>query len=193
MMKRTFLVLMLGACPFLSGCSPNSAEAVTEKPAVVINQLKLTKEELKQELQTVPWSFHGPEQGADGEPEWLSRLIERELLVQEAQRLGLDRRADFMRTIERFWKEALIKLLLDRKMQEIADKIRSYEPEIEARYRQLQEESPDSSLEPVEEMRDEIQRSLREEKAAQAMEEWVAGLRAKSKITVDSKILEELK
>jgi parvulin-like peptidyl-prolyl isomerase len=61
--------------------------------------------------------------------------------VQEAQRQGLDREPAFMRTIERFWKEALIKLLLSHKAQEIAGKVHVYEPDIEAYYERLSQET----------------------------------------------------
>ena len=176
----------------LTGCGPKVAEARAEKPAVTINKLALTQEELKQELTTTSWSIHGTEASRGEEPEWLGHLIERELLVQEAQRLGLDREADFMRTIERFWKEALIKQLLNRKEQEIGDKIQVYEPEIEAYYKKLAEKKQGQPIEPLLELQDEIRRTVRQNKESETLEQWIADLREKAKIVIDHEAISHL-
>ena len=169
--KVGFLAMTLATLHlFLSGCGPRSAEAVVEKPAVVINKLELTQEELKQELKATSSLGHGALTPTGEEPEWLSRLIERELLVQEAQHLGLDREPNFMRTIERFWKEALIKLLLNRKAQEIGDQIRVYEPEIEEGYKELVKEGGGQPIGSLSELRGEISRTIRQKKETEAMD-----------------------
>ena len=168
-----------------SGCSQKSAQALTEKPALVINKLELSREELKQEYRMNSSATHEASATKGEEPEWLSRLIERELLVQEAQRLGLDRDPDFMRTIERFWKEALIKLLLDRKSEEIGSRIHVYEPEIEGAYKKLTEENGGAPVEPLSQLREEFRREVRQKKETEAMEHWINELREKAKIVVD--------
>ena len=129
--------------------------------------------------------------GAGGEPEWLSRVIERELLVQEAQRLGLDRDADFMGTIERFWKEALMRELLRYKSQEIVSQVRVYEPEIEERHARLSKEDP--SIGPLSQARGEIERMIQHEKEQKAMEDWVVELRARAQVQVDKEAIAQLK
>lgn len=123
-----------------SGCGSGASEAEVQKPALVVNDLRLTPAELNQELAVTAVSPHEFAPSTGEEPEWLNRLIQRELLVQEAQRLGLDREPDFMRTIERFWKEALIKLLIERKAKEISATTHVYEPEIEASYKRMAQE-----------------------------------------------------
>ena len=125
------------------------------------------------------------------EPGWLSQLIEREILVQEAQRLGLERQSEFMKSIERFWKEALIKLLLTQKSKEIAASMNVYEPEVEAYYRKLTEK--DANIEPLAEIHDDVARSVREEKETAQMEEWIKGLRNNSHVSVDQKALAEIR
>ena len=47
---------------------------------------------------------------------FLDLEIGKQLLIQEAQRQGLDRNRTFMKTIERNWKQTLIKELLDREI-----------------------------------------------------------------------------
>jgi hypothetical protein len=181
---------LLAMTALVSGCSPQSADAAAEKPAVIINQLRLNAQELEQEKRDLDFS-HQEVRAGTGEPEWLSRLIERELLVQEAQRLGLDREPEFMRTIERFWKEALIKLLLERKIQEISDRIHVYDPEIEARYQKITTDAPAQITARVE-LREDIRQTLREEKQAEAMEQWVSELRSKSHVVINKEAFGKL-
>jgi hypothetical protein len=197
-MKRETLIgvtlLAYGVLISLSGCGQKPAEAGAEKPAVTINKLQLSLEELQKELQETSWFEEVEDELAGENPEWLKRLIERELLVQEAQRLGLDRQPGFMRTIERFWKEALIKTLLIRKGQEISAQIHVYEPEIEAQYKQMAAERTDGTpLESLSELREEIRRELRAKKEMEAMDQWVHELQTKSHIVIDREAVSGMK
>lgn len=168
----------------LTGCGTQASEAEVQKPALIINELKLSQSELQQEQALAAATSREQHPGAAGEePEWLGRLIERELLVQEAQRLGLDRQPDFMRTIERFWKAALIKQLVDRKAREIDAQVHVYEPDIEAFSQQFPEEF---------ETRDDIARAIRTRKQAEAMDQWMAQLKGQARIVLDREALSEL-
>ena len=51
---------------------------------------------------------------------FLNNLITRKLLVEEAQKQGLDREKGFLRSIENFWEQSLIKILIDEKTSQIA-------------------------------------------------------------------------
>lgn len=169
----------------LPGCGPQATEAEVQKPALIVNELKLSPSELQQELAfALQSSREAGRAEAGAEPEWLSRLIERELLVQEAQRLGLDRQPDFMRTIERFWKEALIKQLVDRKAREINAQVHVYEPDIEAFLQQF----PHAF-----ESRDDMERAIRTRKQAEAMDQWVEQLKAQARIVIDHEAIARLK
>ena len=155
---------------------------------VTINRLKLNQTDLDQELKTSLQGLKQLEATPGKEPRWLTYLIERELLVQEAQRLGMDRDPGFMKTIERFWKEALIKSLLDRMGKEISTQTDVFEPEIENYYQKLKLESKEP-LEPLDSMRDEIKRTLQREKETAVLEGWLDNLRKQSKIEVNQEAL----
>ena len=51
---------------------------------------------------------------------FLNNLIIRKLLVKEAQRQGLDREKDFLRSIENFWEQSLVKIIIDKKTNQFA-------------------------------------------------------------------------
>ncbi len=48
--------------------------------------------------------------------EFINSLITKELLIQEAQREGIDKEDPFRRSIQNFYEQSLIKLLMDRKL-----------------------------------------------------------------------------
>ena len=149
------------AVTLLGSCTSEPANSRRGKPVLVINDLNLTAEDLRREIERAPVEPALP--SPEGEPEWLTRVIERELIVQEGRRMGLDREPEFMRSIERFWKEALLKQVLRRKAREISSQVQLYEP------------------------------AVRQQKEADAMEEWMAGLRQHAKIEVDRQALEKIR
>ena len=189
LLAMTVAVLLPGLS--FSGCGSGATETAAKKPALVVNKLKLTSEEIKQERVVSAWA-HDAEPAKGEEPEWLGRVIERELLVQEAQRLGIDREPEFMRTIERFWKEALIKILLNRKSREITAMTHVYEPEIEAEYQKLVEEGAGQPVEPLSELHDQIAREIQQRKESEALDAWVLGLRTQAKIEVDQEAIQSI-
>ena len=195
MFRNLLCSLVLAGILFgFSGCGAPDSEGKAQKPVVTINGLKMSAEEVKRERTFVPDPLPSVlDQQTTEEPEWVARLIERELLVQEAQRLGLDREPEFMQTIERFWKEALMKQVVQRTAREISSQVQVYEPEIEAYYKQLVEESKGAHVEPLAVMRREIERTIRQHKETEAMERWVERLRAQAKVEVDQKEIERIR
>ena len=177
----------------VSGCQLGTASKGDQEPVVVINDLRLTVEDLKDELATVPPAARQITLAGGREPEWVARVIERELIVQEAQRQGLDRSPKFMRSVERFWKEALLQQEVQRKAQEVSSSVFVYEPEIEARYTELTGQGKIPSGDSLETHREEIKRMIRREKESEVMERWVSGLRSNARVEVNHQGLEKLK
>ena len=122
----------------------------------------------------------------------LDQVVNRVLMLQEAQRLGLDREEEFMRTIERFWKGALIKLLVGRKAKEISSSTHVYEPEIEAYYQLMKKEAGGHSVEPLSKIKNEIRDTIRENKQTVAMERWVSDLRENTQVKIDKVAIKAL-
>lgn len=67
----------------------------------------------------------------------LDVLIIKEILLQEAQKENLDKDRDFMKTIELYWEQTLLKNLLSKKSREIERKIMVYEDEIADYYNRM--------------------------------------------------------
>jgi len=69
----------------------------------------------------------------------LDALIVKELLIQEAQKRNLDKDRNFMKTIELYWEQTLIKNLLTKKSREIERTTTVYEDEILDYYNKMRE------------------------------------------------------
>jgi len=112
-------------------------------------------------------------------------LLEKEILLQEAQQQGLDREKDFMRSIESYWEQALLKLLLQRKSREISGMIHVYDNEIEEYYRSSGERQPFSKV------KTDIRRVIRQKKETEAMNAWIEELKGKSSVKINERLLGE--
>ena len=104
----------------------NEPEVDVSKPAIVINDRIITETELEHRMREKP---HDKQEEA-----FIDSLITRELLIQEALRRGINKEESFRASVEEFYEQSLIKILLDRRYQEFAPQVS--EAEIE-RYKKL--------------------------------------------------------
>ena len=113
-MKKQFIVLFLGL--FLLGCGASEPKkAVLAK----VNNYEITAEEFNQEFKD---SNYAAVDTPQSRKEFLNVLISRKLILQDAQARGLDKDKAFLKAIEKFWEQSLLKIYLDQKDREIADK-----------------------------------------------------------------------
>ena len=117
-MKRKFLYLFL--FPVLLGilcCSQDKAEK--GEILAKINDYHLTLKEFQDQLVAVQEYDKDFKLNKEVKREFLEELIRKEVLIQEAKRLKLDRKEKFIRAIERYWESTLIRDLMEMKGKEI--------------------------------------------------------------------------
>ena len=115
MRKTTYMALLI-LLVAASGC-----RAKTPQKEVIarIGNYSLYKEDLLAEL-----SFYPPDyRNKIPKEQLLQEIIQKKVLLLEAQREGLDKDPNFMKMVERFWEQSLLRSLLDKKSQEILDSI----------------------------------------------------------------------
>ena len=61
--------------------------------------------------------------GSNEKKHFIHSLINKELLIQEAQRLEINREESFRRSVENFYEQSLIKNLMDRKYADLKIKV----------------------------------------------------------------------
>jgi len=182
-MKKAFVFILISGF-ILTGCA---LVAEGDKRIVAqINKYKMTVEDLRYELSNMPYDDLRLFDTDTGRKEYMDRLLEKEILLQEAQGLGLDRERDFMKSIEKYWEQALLKLLLERKSKEISGLVHVYDNEIDEYYRNSGERLSFSRV------KDDIRRIIRQKKETEAMDSWAEELRKKSYIKINKRLFDNI-
>ena len=119
---------------FITGCAKKKG---AEKVVAIINDYEMTIEDFNYESKEI--LRMGKMLG--GIPvtkeDMLEALITREILVQEAHKEGLDTDKDFMKTIELYWEQTLLRNLLVKKAKDIAKRATVYDDEIGDYYNKM--------------------------------------------------------
>jgi hypothetical protein len=178
-MKNLILVFMIPV--FLVGCCPYNKP---KGAAIKINNYEITKAEFEQEFKD---SSFGQVDTLESRKEFLDNLINRKLILQNAQANGLDKGKDFLKMIERFWEQSLLKLALDRKSKEIAGVSIVSDKEIEGAYKNLLKEGKTDK--PYEQMSQQIKWGLTKVKESQMMNQWLMQLRKGANIQVNKELI----
>lgn len=118
---------------------------------------------------------------------FLEQLIRKELLIQEAKKLKLDRKDKFVRTIERYWESTLIRDLIDLKSKEIEKQTYVSQQEIEMRYKEMKKS--EVNLPPLKEIEGQIANELKGKKKTRMLEEWINDLRKNAKVEIAEELL----
>ena len=180
--RRNFLVplfLLMILFSNLSCSKKNKFESI----AVAINDYKLTEQKFE-EL----YREHGNADTPENREAFLKNLITRKLLLQEAQRRGLDTQKEFLKDIENFWEQSLLKSVVSQKVKEIGSTSVVSEGEIKDAYDLWLQANPGASK-PLSEVRDLILWKLQKEKETKILERWTDDLNQKANIKVDKKAI----
>jgi len=161
------------------GCARNQA---SDKIAIKINDYTLTAGEFQELFSELTIS----EDTALHREQFLENLINRKLLLQEAQRLGLDKKKDFLRDIENFWEQSLLKIVIDVKIKELSNQVSIDDAQVEQRYKKWALENPNETKS-IEEVREIIRWQMLREQQAVVLNTWIDGLKKNARITVDKK------
>jgi len=154
------------------------------KAAVKINDYSLTAAEFNELFSEVKDQEGAP----DAREKFLENLIMRKLLLQEAQREGLDKQKDFLKSIESFWEQGLLKIVIDKKIKEIAKGITVSDKELEDYYNKWVQENP-GNTKTFDEIRKTIKLPLLRKKQTMAINAWIEDLRNKADIKIDKKAI----
>lgn len=183
-MKRwlIFLVSAIG----LIALSCSSGEKDHAEIIAKINDYALTLEEFQRRL-TAEADFQA-DTAVDMEfrKNMLDQMIRKELLIQEARKLELDRKEKFIRTIETYWEATLIRDILNFKAKEIGDRVVVNKEEIHSYYNEL---SKQGILPPLVDLEEALGNEIREKKKSAKLEEWITSLKSSAQIDINQDLL----
>lgn len=179
-MKRNLIILV--SVLFVLGCS---SKAQTKKVILAkVNNYEITKEEFEQEFKNSPY---GRVDTLESKKEFLQNLINRKLILQDAEAKGLDKEEGFLKMIERFWEQSLLKLALDKKTKEIAGAAFVSDKTVEEAYQNMYKDGKTDKT--YDQMYNQIKWEITKLKEAQMLNNWMSGLRNKAEIKVNESLL----
>ena len=100
--------VMAGCC-----CKPENKNHAGKEIIAKINNYKLTVNDFKDELMPKARDISLSADPEKAKEDALNELVTKKILLQEAQRQSFDKDAKFMKEIERYWEQALLKLLIN--------------------------------------------------------------------------------
>ena len=103
----------------LTGCSRSPAQ---KDILAKVNNYEITRSKFEDEFKASPY---GKTDTPESRKEFLNTLIGRKLILQYAQQKDYDKEKGFLKLIEKFWEQSLLKVALDKKTNEIESKISS--------------------------------------------------------------------
>lgn len=184
--KLNVLILILIIALSLAACGRKEGP---ERIVAAINDYRMTVEDFNYESKEVLRMGKVLGDFPATKEDILDALITKEILLQEAQKEGLDKDRNFMKSMELYWEQTLIKNLLMKKSREILETVMVYEDEIADYYNKM----PPDEKKPLAEIRDDIAMRIKMKKEREFMDEWIDRLRSKARIKINKKILDELR
>jgi hypothetical protein len=167
-----------------------SDKAKSTETVAQVNSYYMSVADFKEDLKSL--SLYRPQsvKTYEGRLNALNDILEKEILLQEAQNLNLDKDERFRKTIENYWKQTLLIMLIEKKAKEISDQVFVYDNEVQDYYKVLKQANPD--IGPLAEVRPEIKRIIRSEKETALMREWIDGIKGKAYIKINEDVLKEI-
>jgi len=120
--KATYLIFIAFLIVVLTSCTKEKSK---KEVLVTIDNYSLYKEDFLSEARLYPPAYRE----VLTKEQILDDLIQKKLLLLEAQRQGLDKDPAFMKMVERFWEQSLLRSLLEKKSKEILSSIQAPEEE----------------------------------------------------------------
>ncbi len=180
-MKRNLLFLSI--LIFIMGCNP-----VPKNKQILakINNYEITLDEFEEDFKESPYGSSG---ALESKQDFLNNLINRKLILQDAQKKGLDKDKSFLKMIEKFWEHSLLKLTIDKKTKETAGSVSVSDKEIEDTYNNMLKEG--KADKPYNEMYQQIKWEITRFKETQQLNDWIAQLHKKADIKVNYNLLKQ--
>lgn len=164
------------------GCAkkPNGAGG---KVLAKINAYELTVDDFNAEFRlTAPNKYISGDQ-KNTRADLLDEVITKKILLQEAQRENFDKDRAFMKEIERYWEQALIKLLVQKKTEEFSRSITVAEREVRDEYDRLTKKAG-GKIGSFENMSSVIKDDIANSKMQRMFTEWLAKLKCGADIKI---------
>jgi len=175
-----------------NGCGKSADKGRGSEVVATIGKYVLMVDDLREEEKYSAVSRYPSGDSRKAKLELLGQIITKKALLQEAQRQDFDKDRAFMRMIERYWEQALLRMLMNRKVAEISSGITVSESEVRSEYEDMSKAAA-GKLKPFAEMASDIKDHIRNRKIRDALDTWLAQLKTKTGVTVNRAIFERVR
>ena len=184
------LLLLIMVIAFIHGCS--KGKGGEGEVVATINKEPLKLEDFQREMalrSKQDPSYKITPQAID---EQMDTIIDRRLMVQEAMKMGLTSNKDFVRTIQNFWEQTLIRELIEAKNKEWEKRLFVTDKEIRDYYENMRTMAKKDTIDlpPLQTLYDQIKRDILQQKRTTALESWLKEVREKAVIEVNENLLD---
>lgn len=172
--------LFIACIAVLCGCEPKKEK---DPEFIRVNGISIGINEFEQAYNAALFT------GANGpmtKEEFIETLIKRRLLLAEAEKAGLDKDEKFLRSVEMFWQQSLLKLLVEKQLKQFSVTMDIPEPEIKAYYDRHREEFGDKTYE---QKKERIRYMLARQQQQKSLEKWMEDLRDDARVSINRKLL----
>ncbi|OGR24474.1 MAG: hypothetical protein A2277_08000 [Desulfobacterales bacterium RIFOXYA12_FULL_46_15] len=176
--RFSILVLLL---VFGTGCSPDTPPE-TKDIVLKINDSTITLPEFNEMLRFSANADPELEITKESRNDFIQYLIRRQMMIQEAARLKLDREKEFVMTIQTYWESTLIRNLMDLKTRELKQHVLVTDDEISGYF----EENKERFNTLTEDVKEQIRTVLASKKVEDKLEQWALDLQKKADIHIDT-------
>jgi hypothetical protein len=178
-MKNLILVFMIPV--FIVGCT----RCDKQKDAVIkINNYEISKAEFEQEFKD---SSFASDDTPQSRKDFLDNLVDRILILQDAQKNNLDNDPRFLKMVEKFWMQSLLRLALEKKSKDIAVASLVSDKDIEESYQGMLKDG--KTTKSYKEIYQQIKRDITKLKESQIMSEWLTQLHKNADIQVNKDLI----
>lgn len=184
------VIIFLSLC--VGGCGKTAEKTLGDAVVATVGKYELTVNDYNDEARFTAAHKYLSGDVQKAKEAALDEIITRKILIQEAQRQDFDKDRAFMKEIERYWEQALLKLLMKKKLDEISRSAIVTEAQMKARYEEM-ERSSRQPLKSFAELAPAIRDDIIGIKKREYIETWIDQLRAHSDVKVRRDILDKIK
>jgi len=173
------------------GCGSDRGRVSNGQVLAKINNYELKSGDFKDEADIVFSNKYLPGGETKAKDVLLEDIIMKKILLQEAQKEDFDKNAAFMKEIERYWEQTLLKLLVKKKTAEFSRNITVSDAEIRAEYDRMSKEQAFNIS--FSEAAPEIKKDIIDRKVQTDFDEWMKGLRGSASVEIYKDVLKNVK
>jgi hypothetical protein len=182
-MKKLFILLFISVMLF--GCS----KARQDSDVVVrINDYIITRAEFEKDFKD---SSYGRFDTVESRREFVNNLVDRILILQDAEKKSLDKDPKFLGMVEKFWEQSLLRVALEKKSREVAGSAYVSDKTVEDAYQKMLKDGKVSK--PYDAMYQQIKWDITKLKESQLISDWIADLHKNSDVKISDTLIDSTK